>query len=103
MSRYSDAEYEAAIEEMMDQPRYIADFIFDGAETEELVRLLLSRGLPFRDGTARDGRLLDRYNEQIDALKAAFTTFAHEGKTAKHASRVDAFLDYQRQQMEDAA
>ncbi|HEY4292090.1 hypothetical protein [Luteibacter sp.] len=102
MSRYSDAQYTDAIEEMMDMPRYIADFIFDGAGTEEVVRLLLSRGLPFRDGTARDGRLLDKYNEQIDALKAAFTKFAHEGKSAKRASRVDEYLDY-RTQMEDAA
>jgi hypothetical protein len=100
MSRYSDSTYETAIDEMMGMPRYIADFIFDGADTEVLLRLVLSRGLPFRDGTPRDGRLLDKYNEQIDALKEAFTKFAHEGKSAKRVSRVDEYVDYQ---LENAA
>jgi hypothetical protein len=100
MSRYSDTTYEAAIDEMMGMPRYIADFIFDGAETEELVRLLLSRGLPLRDSTASDDRLLDKYDEQITALRDAFTKFAHGGKSAKRASRVDEYLD---RQMEQAA
>lgn len=100
MSRYSDADYEAAIEEMMGMPRYIADFICDGAETEELVRLLLSRGLPLRDRSAQDDRLLIKYDEQITALRDAFTKFAHEGKSAKRASRVDEYLDYQ---LENAA
>lgn len=100
MSRYSDATYESAIDEMMGQPRYIADFIFDGAETEELVRLLLSRGLPLRDRTASDDRLIDKYDEQITALRDAFTKFAHGGKGAKRASRVDEYLDHQ---LENAA
>jgi hypothetical protein len=100
MSRYSDDTYEIAVDEMMGQPRYIADFICDGADTEELIRLVLSRGLPLRDRSAQDDRLIDKYDEQIDALKAAFTKFAHEGKSAKRASRVDEYLDYQ---LENAA
>ncbi|KAF1008960.1 MAG: hypothetical protein GAK28_00592 [Luteibacter sp.] len=104
MSRYSEDEYEQAIEEMMGMPRYVEAFIFDGADTDVLMRLLLSRGLPLRDRTPEDDHLIDRYDTAIDALRAAFTRFAHQGKTAKHASRVDAYLDHMHQQrLEDAA
>lgn len=98
MSRYTEAQYEDAIEEMMGKPRYVADFIFDGAETEELLRLVLSRGLPLRDRSASDDRLVDAYDAQIEALRAAFAKFAHEGKSTKRASRVDEYLDYRMEQ-----
>ena len=97
MSRYSEAEIATAIEEMMGMPHYVEKFIFDGVDTDGLVRLVLSRGLPLRDRTASDDDLIDAYDAQIDALGEAFTTWAKGGKVAgrpNSPSRVEKYLDY---------
>lgn len=94
---YTEAEIEAAIEEMMGMPHYIEKFIFDGVDTDGLVRLALGRGIPLRDGSYSDGRLLCAWDDQITLLRDEFTTWAKGGKIANRPSsrsHVEKYLDY---------
>lgn len=94
MSIRTESQYESAIDEMMGMHRYIVDFVEDGADTNELVRLFLFRGLPFRDRSASDDRLIDAYDALSERLKGDFTSFAHRRVTGHAKSRVDRYIDY---------
>lgn len=102
---YTDDQCEAAIEEMMGQQRYMQDFFFHGPDLEQLVALVMSRGLPLRDRTASDDRLIDSYEAVRDQLRTEFTNFAHiqvtDGKGGSR-SRVERYIDYHRQLPEAA-
>lgn len=99
MSRFTDAEYESAIEDMMARPRIVSDFITDGESGDKLdllVRLFLSRDLPRMDKSYRDDRLRDQYELVREGLLKDFTAFAHRVRGhyqgSGNYSLVDAYI-----------
>lgn len=99
MSRFTDAQYEAAIEEMMARPRIVSDFITDGESGDKLdalMFLLLSRDLPRMDRSQRDDGLRDLYEGLRAGLIKDFTAYAHRvrgfHRGANSFSLVDAYI-----------
>ena len=99
MSRFTDAQYEAAIEEMMARRSIVADFITDGEsgdKLDRLVHLFLSRDLPRMDKSSRDDRLRDQYDVVRAGLVKDFTAFVHRARGhhrgSSNFSLVDAYI-----------
>jgi len=99
MSRFTDAEYESAIEDMMAKPRIVSDFITDGESADQLDRLIwlfLSRDLPRMDKSERDDRLRDQYEDVRGMLVKDFTSYVHRARGhyagSSNYSLVDAYI-----------
>jgi hypothetical protein len=99
MSRFTDAEYEAAIDDMMAKPGIVSRFITDGESNDNLDRLallLLSRDLPRMDKSERDDRLRDQYDAVREAMLKDFAGFCHRvrghHRGSGNYSLVDAYI-----------
>ncbi len=92
--RFTEEQYELAIDEMQGMRKYVDDFLIDGADVTGLLCLFMARGLPLNNRTARDDGLADSYYQQRDLLRHAFEVFCHEKQTGQLQTRVDRFIDH---------
>lgn len=76
------ADAQLAAEDAMDSMKADADqveaFLVDtGENVHSLLAMLFQRGMPKREGSARDLRFFDRCVTELDRVETAFTTWAN--------------------------
>lgn len=68
-----------ALEDMMESPELLSDFMaYTGADVATVLSLLLRQGLPLRNGSETDDKRVDGIEDELTSLRAEFEEWARE-------------------------